>query len=98
MRVTRMPAIFIAVYRYLGWNRTATDLKRAEIENLAEALIGYVRMRLQINPGASAVVSVDELAFRFREDRSVIRNVLHALENRNQAHKTQFNDVWKLQI
>jgi hypothetical protein len=98
MRVTRMPEMFTAFFEYLHWNRTAKDPKNAEIDNLAEALVDYVRMRLDVNPDASTVVSVDELAFRFREDRRVIRKLLLKLESQRQAKKTEFNDVWKLQI
>src|SRR5258708_40131996 len=98
MRVTRMRETFSAFFKYLHWNRAAKNPKNAEIENLAETLVDYVRMRLDVNPQASAVVAVDELAFRFREDRRVIRNVLLILESRRRAKKTEFNDVWKLQI
>jgi hypothetical protein len=98
MRVTPIRETFSAFFKCLHWNRTAKNLNNAEMENPAETLVDYVRMRSEVNPQASAVVAVDELAFRFREDRRVIRNVLHILESRKRAKTTEFNDVWKLQI
>jgi hypothetical protein len=80
------------------WNRTAKDLENVGIQNLAELVLDYVRMRLQLYPNANAMVAVSELAFRFRESQWVVRRALRVLESRRQAEKTSLDDIWKLQI
>jgi len=78
------------------WRRTQRDLKTDEIEYLAQSVVDYARMRLNLNPDEMVVVEVDELAFRFREDRRVIGKVLCVLESQRRAEKTKLNGLWRL--
>jgi hypothetical protein len=58
---------FASLLQRFYWNRAAKDLEDVGIQNLAELVLDYVRMRLQLYPNANALVAVSELAFRFRE-------------------------------
>ena len=82
--------------KHLFWMRADPDLKNGEIEDLARALADYARMRLDLNPEEAVFVEVEELAFRFREDRRAIRRALDALEGQRRAEKTKFDGLWKL--
>jgi hypothetical protein len=59
---------FTRLLKYPVWRRSRRDLKTDEIEYLAQSVVDYARMRLDLNPDEMVVVEVDELAFRFRED------------------------------
>jgi hypothetical protein len=89
---------FTLLLQHFYWNRTAKDLENVGIQDLAELVLDYIRMRLQLYPNASALVAVSELAFRFRECQWVILRALRVLESRRQAEKTSLDDIWKLQI
>ena len=84
--------------KYPLWDGARIQNEGAEIENLAEFVVDYARMKQAWNPGEIAFVEVDELAFRFREDETVIRGVLHFLEHHQRAKKTKLEGLWKLQI
>ena len=89
---------FTLLLQRFYWNRTAKDLENVGIQDLADLVLDYVRMRLQLYPNASALVAVSELAFRFRESQWVIVRALPVLESRRQAEKPSLDDIWKLQI
>ena len=98
MHMIPMRQRFTLLLQRFYWNRTAKDLENVGIQNLAELVLDYVRMRLQLYPNANAMVAVSELSFRFRESQRVIRRALRVLESRRQAEKTSLDDIWKLQI
>ena len=87
---------FTRLLKYPLWRRAGRDLESDEIEYLAQSVVDYARMRLDLNPDEMVVVEVDELAFRFREDRRVIGKVLCVLESQRRAEKTKLNGLWRL--
>jgi hypothetical protein len=87
---------FTRLLKYPLWRRAGRDLESDEIEYLAQSVVDYARMRLDLNPDEMVVVEVDELAFRFREDRRVIGKVLCVLESQGRAEKTKLNGLWRL--
>jgi hypothetical protein len=87
---------FTRLLKHPVWRRSRRDLKTDEIEYLAQSIVDYARMRLDLNPDEMVVVEVDELAFRFREDRRVIGKVLCLLEGQRRAEKTKLNGLWRL--
>lgn len=68
------------------------------IEELAQSVLDYGRMRLRLYPQQAVVVEVDELAFRLRETRRTIKKVLYLLESQRQAKRTELEGLWTLQI
>jgi hypothetical protein len=98
MTITNVGETLTSLFRQLRWNRAAREGRNSETEYLVEAVVDYVRMRLGLNPDARVLVDVDELSFRFREDREVIRNVLRCLESQRRAQKTELDGVWKLHV
>jgi len=87
---------FARLLKHPVWRRSHSDLETDEIEYLAQSVVDYARMRLDLNPDEMVVVEVDELAFRFREDRRVIGQVLCVLEGQRRAEKTNLNGLWRL--
>lgn len=96
--MNRLRQIFSSLFQSFRWDRAAKRPTDADIENLAQSFADYARMQLHLNPHANAVVAVDELALRFRENRRVIRTVLYTLENQNRAKRLKLHDLWKLKL
>jgi hypothetical protein len=44
------------------------------------------------------LIEVDELAFRFREDRDLIKKALDHLENGRKAYATEFDGLWRVPV
>jgi len=74
------------------------DYQNREIEELAQSVLDYGRMRLHVYPERIVVVEVDELAFRLRESRRTITKVLYLLESQRRAKRTELKGLWSLQI
>lgn len=60
--------------------------------------MNYARMWSENSPDGVVFVEVDELAFRFREDRQLVQSALHLLENDRRAQKTRLDGLWRLQV
>jgi hypothetical protein len=74
------------------------DFHNREIEELAQSILDYARMLPQPRPEKGVQVEVDELAFRLRETRQTIIEVLHLLESRERAARTELKGVWYLNL
>jgi hypothetical protein len=44
------------------------------------------------------LIEVDELAFRFREDRDLIKKALDHLEKGRKAQETEFEGLWRVPV
>jgi hypothetical protein len=71
-----------------------TDEDPRKIEDLAQAILEYVRMRIYSFPDQGFTVDVAELAFRFRETEWTIEGALCLLESRGQAKES--GGLWNL--
>lgn len=69
-----------------------------EVEELAQSILDYARMLPHPRLGKGVLVEVDELAFRLREPRRTITQVLRLLESRENATRTGLKGVWYLKI
>ena len=69
-----------------------------EIEQLAETIVDYVRMR-QEHYGAHAVqVGAGDLAMRLRETTHVIIQALGMLKEQGRAEETRVRGRWRLRL
>ena len=69
-----------------------------ELDELAQSVLDYGRMMMQFYPQKAVDVEVGELAFRLRESKRDITKVLHLLESRREAIRTELDGLWTLQI
>lgn len=69
-----------------------------ELEELAQSVLDHGRMMMHFYPQQPVAVEVDELAFRLRESSRTITKVLHLLEIRRQAIRTELKGLWTLTI
>ncbi len=79
-----------------GRGRTAS--RNREIEELAQSVLDYGRMRLYMYPKQEVVVEVGELAFRLRETPRTINKVLSLLESQRRAKRTELDGLWRLEF
>jgi hypothetical protein len=79
-----------------GHGRAAS--RNREIDELAQSILDYGRMRLSVYPKQEVVVEVDELAFRLRETPRTINKVLFLLESERRAERTELDGLWRLHI
>lgn len=69
-----------------------------EMEQLAETIVDYVRMR-QEHYGAHAVqVGAGDLAMRLRETTHVIIQALRMLKEQGRAEETRVRGRWRLRL
>lgn len=74
------------------------DFTKDEIESLAKFVMSYANMWSDNRADGGVFVEVDELAFRFREDRHLVQSALNLLETDRRAQKTKLDGLWRLQV
>ena len=84
--------------KYIALRHKRRHCSERELEELAQSVLDYGRMMMQFHLQQAVDVEVDELAFRLRESKRDIAKVLHLLESRGEAERTELEGLWTLQI
>ena len=69
-----------------------------EIEQIAEAIVAFGRMRQQHYGYRQVLVGVEEMAMRLRETTRAIAGALELLKHRGHAEETSMRGRWRLHL